>query len=156
MIFFGIIGLLIITYAIWVRGERAQDKFFILGGIALLIYSVSIRDPIFVILQSVFVISALAELYKLKSKYLGEANVPGVGASGGLGAVNIAAGREKEAGKVKILELLTRKSEIVNNDAERLLTVSDATATRYLDELEEEGKIEQFGSTRDTAYRLKR
>lgn len=30
---------------------------------------------------------------------------------------------------------------------EKLLHVSDATATRYLDELEKEGKIKQVGTT---------
>ena len=66
MIIFGIIGLLIITYAVWVRRERKQDRLFVLGGIALLVYSWSIGDWVFIILQIVFIASALFELRKLK------------------------------------------------------------------------------------------
>ncbi|HEC20958.1 MAG TPA: winged helix-turn-helix transcriptional regulator [Candidatus Peregrinibacteria bacterium] len=64
-------------------------------------------------------------------------------------------GEKKEAGKKKILELLKEKEEITNDDAQKLLGVSDATATRYLDELEKEGRVEAFGeSARETKYRL--
>lgn len=35
MIVFGIIGLLVIAYAIWVHRERKQDKLFVIGGVAL-------------------------------------------------------------------------------------------------------------------------
>lgn len=37
------------------------------------------------------------------------------------------------------------KKEITNKDVEDFLEMSDATATRYLDELEKEGKVEQIG-----------
>jgi len=67
-IIFGIIGLLIISFAIWFRNERKQDILFVIGGISLLIYSISIRDLIFIILQVVFIISALIELLPLRGK----------------------------------------------------------------------------------------
>ena len=35
---------------------------------------------------------------------------------------------------------------VTNNDVERLLGISDATATRYLDALEKEGLVEQVGT----------
>ena len=57
----------------------------------------------------------------------------------------------KEAGMGKILDLLDLRS-IVNNDVEKILGVSDATATRYLDELEKEGKIRQVGKTGKHVY----
>ena len=58
--------------------------------------------------------------------------------------------------KSRIIKLLNEKREITNNEVEKLLSLSDATATRYLDELEKEGKIEAFGSSRRaTKYRLK-
>ena len=61
-----------------------------------------------------------------------------------------------EENKKKILELLKEKNKITNNDIEKLLGVSDATATRYLDELEKQGKIEQIGKTgRSVYYQLK-
>ena len=47
----------------------------------------------------------------------------------------------------KILELLNTKGKITNDEVEKLLHVSDATATRYLSALEKEGKIKQVGKT---------
>ncbi|MEK9154626.1 MAG: winged helix-turn-helix transcriptional regulator [Patescibacteria group bacterium] len=62
----------------------------------------------------------------------------------------------KEKRKYKIISLLREKSEITNNDVEKLLDVSDATATRYLDELEAKGIIEALGETRGIKYRFKK
>jgi len=45
----------------------------------------------------------------------------------------------------KIMEAFTKKNQITNDDVEKLLHVSDATATRYLSALEKEGKIIQVG-----------
>jgi hypothetical protein len=42
---------------------------------------------------------------------------------------------------------LRRAGEITNDEVEKLLHVSDATATRYLSALEREGKIRQVGKT---------
>ena len=47
----------------------------------------------------------------------------------------------------KILEALNAKGKITNDEVEKLLHVSDATATRYLSALEKEGKIQQVGKT---------
>src|SRR3989338_4878569 len=47
----------------------------------------------------------------------------------------------------KILEFLNAKGKISNDEVEKLLHVSDATATRYLSALEKEGKIQQLGKT---------
>ncbi|MEK7642814.1 MAG: hypothetical protein AAB392_03400 [Patescibacteria group bacterium] len=63
----------------------------------------------------------------------------------------------------KILEFLDKNTStslklrgtgrITNDDVEKLLHVSDATATRYLNILEKEGKIKQIGKTgRNTYY----
>lgn len=63
---------------------------------------------------------------------------------------------EKERRKVKILELLQKQETITNNDVEKMLGVSDATATNYLQELEDENKIDQIGERgRFVSYRLK-
>lgn len=43
----------------------------------------------------------------------------------------------------KVMALFEQKSEIANNDVERLLGVSNATAERYLNELERQGQIRQ-------------
>jgi len=67
-LFFGIVGLLIVSFAIWLKNERRQDIWFIIGGICLLIYSINIGSVIFVILQIIFIISAAIEILKLKKK----------------------------------------------------------------------------------------
>ncbi len=46
-----------------------------------------------------------------------------------------------------ILNLFAENSKITNDEVEKLLHVSDATATRYLETLEKEGKIQQVGKT---------
>lgn len=64
--------------------------------------------------------------------------------------------QQKTQGKERILKELQDKDKITNNDVEKLLKVSDATATNYLQELENENKIEQVGKTgRSVFYRLK-
>ena len=47
----------------------------------------------------------------------------------------------------KIMQALNLKNKITNDEVEKLLHVSDATATRYLSALEKEGKIKQAGRT---------
>lgn len=47
----------------------------------------------------------------------------------------------------KVLILFEKKQKITNDEVEKLLHVSDATATRYLSELEKKGKIRQNGRT---------
>ena len=55
--------------------------------------------------------------------------------------------KQKAENKEKILLALrnSKGRKIQNNDVEKLLGVSDATAERYLDELEKEGKLTQRG-----------
>ena len=53
--------------------------------------------------------------------------------------------KEKEENKKRISEFFEKKKEVANDDIEKLLGVSDATVTRYLEELEQEGKIRQVG-----------
>jgi len=60
--------------------------------------------------------------------------------------------KEKEGRKEKILGIFEEKEKITNNDVEKLLGVSDATATNYLQELENEGKIKQVGKTGKGVY----
>jgi hypothetical protein len=47
----------------------------------------------------------------------------------------------------KILTLFNKKQSITNDDVEKLLHVSDATATRYLKTLVTEGKLRRIGHT---------
>lgn len=62
--------------------------------------------------------------------------------------------REKEENKRKIMEFFgaAQNKRVANDDIENLLGVSDATATRYLDELEKEGSICQVGKTGRHVY----
>ncbi len=53
--------------------------------------------------------------------------------------------KNKRNRKEKILKFLRENGKIQNNDVERLTGVSNATAERYLDELEKEGKLVQHG-----------
>lgn len=96
---------------------------------------------------------------------------------GGVGVCLIMAVREKKSrldsskehqtGQVDLPEYLEKKAEnldklkkyivgtsenITNNSVEKLLGVSDATATRYLDDLEKEGLIKQQGETGKYTY----
>ena len=47
----------------------------------------------------------------------------------------------------RVMTLFLKKSKITNDEVEKFLHVSDATATRYLSILEKEGKIKQVGKT---------
>ena len=60
--------------------------------------------------------------------------------------------KKKVENKEKILEFLRENEKIANNDIEKILGVSDSTATRYLDELEKENKVEQIGKTGRFVY----
>ena len=50
----------------------------------------------------------------------------------------------------RIMNLFLKQSKITNDEVEKFLHVSDATATRYLSILEKEGKIKQNGKTGHT------
>ena len=52
---------------------------------------------------------------------------------------------QKSANKEKILAFVQEHGKIQNNDVEKLAGVSNATAERYLDALEKEGKLTQHG-----------
>lgn len=55
----------------------------------------------------------------------------------------------------KVREFVERRGEVSNNDIEQEFSVSDATATRYMDALEKEGFVEQTGKGRSIVYRVK-
>ena len=52
---------------------------------------------------------------------------------------------KKTENKQKIITFVQERGKIQNNDVEKLAGVSNATAERYLDELEKEGKLTQHG-----------
>ena len=61
--------------------------------------------------------------------------------------------KQKAENKQKILTFVQEHGKIQNNDVEKLAGVSNATAERYLDELEKEGKRIVPGVKRGS-YRL--
>ena len=64
-----------------------------------------------------------------------------------LNKARVAIQDRKRKKRDKIMQALTTKTKITNDEVEKLLYVSDATATRYLSALEKEGKIRQVGKT---------
>ncbi|MDP2593174.1 MAG: hypothetical protein Q8P52_00790 [bacterium] len=79
------------------------------------------------------------------------------GDAGNLSSHNIKRETRVEENKEKIMGLFSQKSQIANDDVESLLSVSDASATNYLNSLEEEGKIVQIGKTgRAVEYRQRK
>ena len=64
----GIIGLLLIIFGVLIknRDRKTRDAVYILGGLSLLAYSFYIRDTIFIILQIVFVLVAIYDIYLQK------------------------------------------------------------------------------------------
>jgi len=52
----------------------------------------------------------------------------------------------------RVMTLFLKQSKITNDEVEKFLHVSDATATRYLSQLEKEGKIKQSGKTGHSVF----
>ena len=64
----GVIGLILITLGIFAKKEITQDWIFVAGGAGLLVYSISLRDPIFIPLQVVLILASMYEIIQLKRK----------------------------------------------------------------------------------------
>lgn len=60
----GILGLLFISTGVVITNRKKEDSLFILGGICLAVYSIYIGDLIFIVLQIVFIASAVYNLIK--------------------------------------------------------------------------------------------
>ena len=56
----------------------------------------------------------------------------------------------------KILRFAETKEKFSNEDVQKLLRISAATATRYLSELVKEGKLLRVGPPNDARYQLVR
>ena len=71
-----------------------------------------------------------------------------------LNTVNAQRVRQMEEHLADVLTLMAGRESTTNNDLERLLGVSDATATRYFDMLEARGRVTRKGAGSATRYRL--
>jgi predicted HTH transcriptional regulator len=63
----------------------------------------------------------------------------------GIVKVNQEKAEVKDERKERILNFLQMRGKTNNDEVQRMLNVSDASAENYLDELEKEGKIRQVG-----------
>jgi Fic family protein len=52
----------------------------------------------------------------------------------------------------KVMAMFLKQSKITNDEVEKFLHVSDATATRYLSQLEKENRIKQTGKTGHSVF----
>ncbi len=62
----GALGIILIATGILIKKRERQDILFICGGVCLEIYSISISDAIFMILQAIFTFAAVYDLVKIK------------------------------------------------------------------------------------------
>jgi hypothetical protein len=62
----GALGLILISIGIVTTNRKKQNIFYVCGGACLEIYSIHLRDYIFIILQIVFILAAVYDLYKIK------------------------------------------------------------------------------------------
>src|SRR3989339_1360335 len=69
-----------------------------------------------------------------------------------IGEFNKERERVIDKNKRKILDFMAGKEKITNDDVQKLLGVSDATAERYLNELEKERQIKQVGEVGHYVY----
>lgn len=61
----GALGLLLISIGIITKQRKRQNLLYVMGGIFLEIYSIYLEDLIFIILQIVFVLAALYDIFKI-------------------------------------------------------------------------------------------
>ena len=61
----GAVGLLLITSGVIYK--KQQNWLFLFGGLALLSYSIYLKDPIFIPLQIIFIFASMYEIYKFKN-----------------------------------------------------------------------------------------
>lgn len=124
---------------------------------AILVLFAAMLDPMYSVLLSFCALIFLA-LYRYTStpvfsKTLAERGYGYVPAER-IRELNAARTKAKEDAVSKVYMEARVKGAITNNDVEALLGVSDATAERYLNELEKQGRIAQIGKTgRTVSYR---
>jgi lipid-A-disaccharide synthase-like uncharacterized protein len=64
----GAVGLIFISVGLLLKDRKQQDILYIVGGGCLEIYSIYAKDVIFIILQIVFILSAVYNLIKIKNQ----------------------------------------------------------------------------------------
>lgn len=64
--FIGIAGLILICIAMIVRDRKKRDTLSFFGGVGLLIYSIYLKDVIFIILQLVYIVVVSVDYFRQK------------------------------------------------------------------------------------------
>ncbi|MEK7585710.1 MAG: hypothetical protein AAB477_00530 [Patescibacteria group bacterium] len=64
----GIIGLVLICLGMIVKNRKTRDTFSFFGGVGLLVYSIYLKDIIFTILQSVYIVVVSVDYFRNKNK----------------------------------------------------------------------------------------
>ncbi len=99
----------------------------------------------------------ILKLKKENSKLLKQLETQKCNNFNNLSSTQIAQQKESDWRKIKILEFLSTHETITNNQTESLLKVSNSTAYRLLEDLEQAGKVIQIGNTgKDVYYILNR
>jgi len=62
----GALGIILISIGKKKKKRKNQEIYYILGGFSLLIYSINLKDLIFIILQIIFIITSTYDLIKIK------------------------------------------------------------------------------------------
>ena len=132
--------------ALWRASKREEKKWFVA---LLVLNTLAILEILYI-----FIFSKRPPRGSSKDS-TGRAGGPAKGSTkekGKPSGPNLPPPTKKEKAKSKLLESITSRGRIANNDVEILLNVSDATATNYLEELEKEGKIKQHGKVGRGVY----
>ncbi len=61
----GALGLIMISVGLLLKKRVHQDVLYILGGICLEMYSLYLRDTVFIVLQIVFVVNSTLDLFRV-------------------------------------------------------------------------------------------
>lgn len=61
----GALGLILISAGILTKRRKTQDIYYIFGGVCLEVYSISLGDLVFILLQIIFTLSAIYDLIKI-------------------------------------------------------------------------------------------
>lgn len=74
---FGVIGMLLKIWGILSPADEDQKRniLFALGGLFLLVYSLYLKDPIFIPLQIIFIASSIYDFYIIKKQMSKEVKV---------------------------------------------------------------------------------
>jgi len=62
----GALGIILISVGILTKKRKTGDVYYILGGLCLEAYSIYIGDIIFIILQVIFILSAVYDFCKIQ------------------------------------------------------------------------------------------